>query len=80
MNDTKLKEIIAVLRSIILQNQSQNIYDSNMIYGLKYHNDVISFTLELLPSQLKQSEAIKKIIQEKLYFIDNVKKIKIILT
>ena len=80
MNDTKLKEIIAVLRSIILQNQSQNIYDSNMVYGLNYHNDVISFTLELLPSQLKQSEAIKNIIQEKLYFIDNVKKIEIILT
>lgn len=80
MNDTKLKEIIAVLRSIILQNQSQNIYDSNMVYGLNYHNDVISFTLELLPSQLKQSELIKNIIQEKLYFIDNVKKIEIILT
>ena len=80
MNDTKLKEIIAVLRSIILQNQSQNIYDSKMVYGLNYHNDVISFTLELLPSQLKQSEAIKNIIQEKLYFIDNVKKIEIILT
>ena len=80
MNDTKLKEIIAVLRSIILQNQPQNIYDSNMVYGLNYHNDVISFTLELLPSQLKQSEAIKNIIQEKLYFIDNVKKIEIILT
>ena len=80
MNDSKLKEIIAVLRSIILQNQTQNIYDSNMVYGLNYHNDVISFTLELLPSQLKQSEAIKNIIQEKLYFIDNVKKIEIILT
>ena len=80
MNDTKLKEIIAVLRSIILQNQSQNIYDSNMVYGLNYHNDVISFTLELLPSQLKQSELIKNIILEKLYFIDNVKKIEIILT
>ena len=80
MNDTKLKEIIAVLRSIILQNQPQNIYDSNMVYGLNYHNDVISFTLELLPSQLKQSEAIKNIIQEKLYFVDNVKKIEIILT
>ena len=46
MNDTKLKEIIAVLRSIILQNQSQNIYDSNMVYGLNYYNDVITFTLE----------------------------------
>ena len=80
MNDKKLKEIIDVLRSIILQNQSQNIYDSNMVYGLNYHNNVISFTLELLPSQLKQSEAIKNIIQEKLYFIDNVKKIEIILT
>ena len=35
MNDTKLKEIITILRSIILQNQSQNIYDSNMVNGLK---------------------------------------------
>ena len=80
MNNAKLKEIIAILRSIVLQDHSQNIYDSNMVNGLKYQNDEISFTLELLPDQLKQSETIKKFIQEKLYFVDNVKKIEIILT
>ena len=80
MSNAKLKEIITVLRSIVLQNQSQNIYDSNIVNGLKFQNNVISFTLELLPEQLKKSEAIKKFIQEKLYFVDKVKKIEIILT
>ena len=63
MNNTKLEEIITILRSIILQNQSQNIYESKMVNGLKYENNIISFTLELLPEQLKQSESIKKFIQ-----------------
>ena len=80
MNDTKLDEIITILRSIILQNQSQNIYESKMVNGLKFENNIISFTLELLPEQLKQSESIKKFIQEKLYVVDNVKKVEIILT
>ena len=64
MNDTKLKEIITILRSIILQNQSQNIYDSKMVNGLNYQNNIISFTLELLPEQLKQSEAIKNLFKK----------------
>jgi len=51
-----------------------------MVNGLKYENNIISFTLELLPEQLKQSESIKKFIQEKLYFVDDVKKVEIILT
>ena len=80
MNDSKLKEIITVLRSIILQNQTQNIYDSNMVNGLKYQNDVITFTVELLPEQIKQSQAIKKFIEEKLHVVDNIKKIEIVLT
>ena len=80
MNDTKLDEIITILRSIILQNQSQNIYENKMVNGLKFENNIISFTLELLPEQLKQSESIKKFIQEKLYVIDDVKKVEIILT
>ena len=46
-----------------------------MVNGLKYENNIISFTLELLPEQLKKSETIKKFIQEKLQSIDNVKKI-----
>ena len=80
MNNTKLDEIITILRSIILQNQSQNIYESKMVNGLKFENNIISFTLELLPEQLKQSESIKKFIQEKLYVVDDVKKVEIILT
>ena len=80
MNNTELKEIVTILRSIILQNQPKNIYESKMVNGLKFENNIISFTLELLPEQLKQSESIKKFIQEKLYVIDNVKKVEIILT
>ena len=80
MNDTKLEEIITILRSIVLQDQSQNIYESKMVNSLKFENNIISFTLELLPEQLKQSESIKKFIQEKLYVVDDVKKVEIILT
>ena len=80
MNNTKLEEIVTILRSIILQNQSKNIYESKMVNGLKFENNIISFTLELLQEQLKQSESIKKFIQEKLYVIDDVKKVEIILT
>ena len=80
MNSRKLEEIITILRSIILQNQSQNIYESKMVNGLKYENNMISFTLELLPEQLKESEAIKNFIQEKLYAVDDIKKVEIILT
>ena len=65
MNNTKLEEIVTILRSIILQNQSKNIYESKMVNGLKFENNIISFTLELLQEQLKQSESIKKFIQEK---------------
>ena len=80
MNSSKLEEIKTILKSIILQNQSQNVYDSNVVNGLKYENNIISFTLELLPEQLKQSQTIKKLIQKKLYAIDNIKKVEIILT
>ena len=66
MNNTELQEIVTILRSIILQNQSKNIYESKMVNGLKFENNKISFTLELLQEQLKQSESIKKFIQEKL--------------
>ena len=71
MNKTKLEEIITILRSITLQNQSKNIYECQMVNGLKFENNKISFTLELLPEQLKQSESIKKFIQDKLCVIDN---------
>ena len=45
--NTKLNEIITILRSIVLQNQSQNIYENKMVNGLKFENNIISFTLEL---------------------------------
>ena len=80
MNDTKLEQIISILKSIILQNQSQNIYDSKMVNSLKYENNKISFILELLPGQLKQSEYIKKFIQERLYALEDIKKVELILT
>ena len=38
MNDTKLDEIVTILRSITLQNQSQNIYENKMVNGLKFEN------------------------------------------
>ena len=63
MNNNKLEEIVTILKSIVLQNQSQNIYESNMVNALKCENNIISFTLELLPEQLNQSESIKKFIQ-----------------
>ena len=62
MNNTKLEEIVTILRSIILQNQSKNIYESKMVNGLKFENNIISFTLELLQEQLKQSDSTRKII------------------
>ena len=55
MNSIKLEEIITILRSITLQNQSQNIYESKMVNGLKYENNMISFTLELLPETIKSN-------------------------
>ena len=80
MENTKLEEIITILKSIVLQNQSQNIYDSKIVNGLKYENNIISFTLELSPDQLGQSNSIIKFIKEKLQVVENIKKIEIILT
>ncbi len=80
MNNKKLEEIITILKSIVLKNKSQNIYESKMVNSLKYENNIISFTLELLPEQVKKSASIKKFIEEKLLAINNVKKIEIILT
>ena len=66
MDDKTLEEIITILKSITLQNQTNNIFDGKMVHGLKLENNNISFTLELLPEQLKQSESIKNFVQEKL--------------
>ena len=80
MSNTQLERIITILKSVVLQNQFQNIYDSKMVNSLKYENNIISFTLELLPEQVKQSESIKKRIKEKLNAVNNLKKVEIILT
>ena len=36
MDNIELQEIVTILRSIILQNQSKNIYESKMVNGLKF--------------------------------------------
>ena len=80
MDNKKLDEIITILRSVVLQNQSNNIYDSKYVTGLNFEKNKIHFTLELLPEQLKESQQIKNFIQEKLLLIKEVEKVEIILT
>ena len=80
MNNKILDEIKIILKSIVLQDQSNNIFDSNFINGLKFENNTVHFTLELLPQQLKESQQIKKFIQEKLLSIKQVDQVEIILT
>ena len=80
MDNKKLDEIITILRSVVLQNQSNNIYDSKYVTGLNFEKNKIHFTLELLPEQLKESQQIKNFIQEKLLLIKQVEKVEIILT
>ena len=80
MDNKKLDEIITILRSVVLQNQSNNIYDSKYVTGLNFEKNKIHFTLELLPEQLKESQQIKNFIQEKLLSIKQVDKVEIILT
>ena len=80
MDNKKLSEIITILRSVVLQNQSNNIYDSKCVNGLNFEKNKIHFTLELLPEQLKESQQIKNFIQEKLLLIKQVEKVEIILT
>ena len=49
MNNAKLEEIITILKSIVLQNQSQNIYESKMLNGLKYgYQDPINYAARKL--------------------------------
>ena len=56
MDNKNLDEIIAVLKSIVLQNQSNKIFDSNFINGLKFEDNTVHFTLELLPEQLNSDQ------------------------
>ena len=80
MDDKNIIEIRTILQSIVLQNQSNNIFDSNFVNELKFENKTVYFTLELLPEQLKESQKIKNFIQEKLLSIKQVEKVEIILT
>ena len=80
MDDKILDEIKIILKSIVLQDQSNNIFDSNFINGLKFENNTVHFTLELLPQQLKESQQIKKFILEKLLSIKQVDQVEIVLT
>tara|TARA_B110000091_G_scaffold49480_1_gene54415 strand:+ start:130 stop:1245 length:1116 start_codon:yes stop_codon:yes gene_type:complete len=80
MEEKKLKEIQSLLKTIILKNQTSNVLDNKLVIGLKLENNTVHFTLELLPEQLKESQEIKKIIEEKLLLISWVKDVKIILT
>ena len=66
MEEKKLKEIQSLLKTIILKNQTSNVLDNKLVIGLKLENNTVHFTLELLPEQLKESQEIKKIIEEKL--------------
>jgi hypothetical protein len=54
MDSKKLDEIVTILRSIVLQDQSNNIFDSKFVNGLNFENNKVHFTLELLPEQSKR--------------------------
>ena len=80
MENKILYQINSTLRSIVLKNQTINLLDSNLVNGLKFHKNTVSFTLELLPEQLKEPQEIKNIIEKKLLNIKDVQKVEIILT
>ena len=80
MENKILYQINSTLKSIVLKNQTINLLDSNLLNGLKYHKNIVSFTLELLPEQLKESQEINNIIEKKLLNIKDVQKVEIILT
>ena len=62
MNKIKLSEVETVLKAIILKNQSSDLLSSNLINALKIEHDVVHFSLELLPDQLKDSKEIKQFV------------------
>ena len=80
MENKILYQINTTLKSIVLKNQTINLLDSNLVNGLKFHKNTVSFTLELLPEQLKESQEIKNIIEKKLLNIKDIQKVEIILT
>ena len=44
MDNKKLDEIVTTLRSIALQDQSNNIFDSKCVNGLNFENNWISIS------------------------------------
>jgi hypothetical protein len=75
MENKILDEIKTKLKSIVLKNQNLNLFDSKLMNGLKFENNVVSFTLELLPDQLKETQEIKNTIENKLLDIKDVQKV-----
>ena len=80
MENKILDEINKILKSIILKNQKVNLLDSNLINGLKFEQNMVHFTLELLPEQLRESKEIKNVIEKQLLSIKEVEKVQIVLT
>lgn len=80
MENKILDEIKTTLKSIVLKSQNINLLESNVINGLKFEKNIVCFTLELLAEQLKESQEIKEVIENKLLNIKEVQKVEIILT
>ena len=80
MENKILDEIKTTLKSIYLKNQNINLLESKFINGLKFEKNIVYFTLELLAKQLKESQEIKEVIENKLLNIKEVEKVEIILT
>ena len=55
MDDKILDEIKIILKSIVLQDQSNNIFDSNFINGLKFENNNDKNIIEEIKSHLDKS-------------------------
>ena len=70
MENKKIDEIKSALKSITLKNQTINLLDSKLINGLRFEKNIIYFTLELLPEQLKDAQEIRNTIDKKLLCIE----------
>jgi len=75
MENKILYQINSTLKSVVLKNQTINLLDSNLVNGLKFHKNTVSFTLELLPEQLKESNEIKKVIENRLLDVKEIEKV-----
>ena len=80
MIDNKLDQINNCFKNITLKNQENNLLKSNFISGINIVDDVVNFTLELLPNQLEDANNIKTLVENKVIELAWVKKVNIILT